>query len=110
MRRLEYSRRIRCAPGRARNTAEAVMYLAHVTRERHRLEQERKSLATRIRKIEKRLTMITDTETKLAPSIVLGGHASRHTRRAGRFGAAAANGGVDRQRHAGHASVLTRMN
>jgi hypothetical protein len=72
MRRLEYTRRIRSVPGRARNTAEAAMYLAHVTRERHRLQQERTSLEKRIRRIEKRLTMIADTEGKLVPALQCG--------------------------------------
>ena len=69
MRRLEYTRRIRSVPSRARNTAEAAMYLAHVTRERHRLQQERTSLEKRIRRIEKQLTVIADAEGKLVPAL-----------------------------------------
>lgn len=70
-RRLECSRRIRSVPGRARNTAEAVMFLAQVARERHRLEQERRSLDLRMTKIQKRLVDIADAETRLVPLIHL---------------------------------------
>lgn len=69
MRRLEYARRIRGATGRARNAAEAVMFLANIARERHRLDQERKTLEGRIRRIEARLTAISATETKLVPRL-----------------------------------------
>ena len=69
MRRLEITRMIRTLPGRARNSAEAAMYLAHVVRERHRLEQERQSLEKRIRRIEARLTTMAGMETKLAPAL-----------------------------------------
>jgi cell division septum initiation protein DivIVA len=69
MRRLEYTRRIRSVPARARNSAEAAMYLAHVSRERHRLQQERTSLEKRIRRIERQLTVIADAEGKLVPAI-----------------------------------------
>ena len=69
MRRLEFTRMIRTLPGRARNSAETAMYLAHVVRERHRLEQERQSLEKRIRRIEARLTSIAGAETKLAPAL-----------------------------------------
>ena len=71
-RRLDCSRRIRSAPGQARNSAEAVMFLAQVTRERHRLEQERRSLDMRLAKIQKRLGAIADAETRLVPLIHLG--------------------------------------
>lgn len=71
-RRLECSRRIRSVPGRARNSAEAIMFLAEVARERHRLEQERRSLDVRIAKIVKRLGSIADAETRLVPLIHLG--------------------------------------
>ncbi len=67
--RLEYTRRIRSVPGRARNAAEAVMHLAHVTRERHRLEQERVSLERRIQTIRARLVAIAGAETRLVPLI-----------------------------------------
>jgi cell division septum initiation protein DivIVA len=69
MKRLEYARRIRSAPGRARNTAEAMMFLAAVARERHRLEQERQSLERRITRIDARLAVLASTETKLVPAI-----------------------------------------
>jgi hypothetical protein len=72
MRRLEYERRIRTAPGHARNAAEAVMYLAQVARERHRLGQEQRTLVKRMQRIEARLTAIAATETKLAPMIQVG--------------------------------------
>ena len=71
MRRLEYARRVRSAPGRARNTAEAVMFLAAVARERHRLDQERNSLERRIARIDARLAVLAGTETKLVPAIQL---------------------------------------
>ena len=45
------------------------MYLAHVSRERHRLQQERSSLEKRIRRIERQLTLIADAEGKLVPAI-----------------------------------------
>jgi hypothetical protein len=73
MRRLEYTRMVRTLPGRARNSAETAMYLVHVVRERHRLEQERQSLQQRIRRIDKRLITIAGTETKLAPALQPGG-------------------------------------
>jgi septal ring factor EnvC (AmiA/AmiB activator) len=72
MRRLEFTRVIRTLPGRARNSAETAMYLAHVVRERHRLEQERQSLGRRIRRIEKQLTTIAEAETKLTPALQRG--------------------------------------
>ena len=72
MKRLEYARRIRSAPGRARNSAEAVMFLAAVARERHRLEQERRSLERRMTRIDARLGVLADTETKLVPAIQVG--------------------------------------
>ena len=75
-RRLETSRRVRSAPGRARNSVEAIMVLAAVARERHRLEQERRSLDVRIAKIQKRLGAIADTETRLVPLIQLPGSAA----------------------------------
>ena len=68
-RRLEYTRPVRSVPNQARNAAEAVMYLAHVTRERRRLEQERVSLERRIKRITARLLAIAGTETKLVPLI-----------------------------------------
>jgi hypothetical protein len=71
-RRIEPSRHVRSAPGGARNTAEAVMVLAQVERERHRLEQERRSLDVRIAKIVKRLGAIADVETRLVPLIKFG--------------------------------------
>ena len=69
MKRLEYTRSIRSVPGHARNAAEAVMVLAHVARERHRLEQERRSLAKRLIRIDARLIAIAGTETRLVPAI-----------------------------------------
>jgi hypothetical protein len=69
MKRLDYTRPIRSAPGRARNAAEAVMVLASVARERHRLQQERRSLAKRMHRIDARLTAIAGTETRLVPTI-----------------------------------------
>jgi hypothetical protein len=48
------------------------MFLAQVARERHRLEQERRSLDLRIAKILKRLGTIADAETRLVPLIHLG--------------------------------------
>ena len=72
MKRLEIVRRfrsVRGVAGQARNAAEAVMVLAHVARERHRLEQERRSLGKRITRIEARLTEISDTEMRLVPAI-----------------------------------------
>jgi cell division septum initiation protein DivIVA len=80
MRRLEFTRRtVRTITGRARNPAEAAMHLAHVARERHRLQQERQSLEKRIRKIEARLTSIAGTESRLTP--VLQGSAASPAQR-----------------------------
>jgi hypothetical protein len=67
--RLDYPRRIGSVPARVRNAAEAVMCLAHVARERHRLEQERVSLEHRMRRITARLTAIAGEETRLVPLI-----------------------------------------
>jgi hypothetical protein len=69
MRRLEYARRYRTVPTHSRNAADAVMVLAQVARERHRLGQEQRSLVKRIKRIEARLTAIAATETKLVPMI-----------------------------------------
>ena len=69
MRRLEYTRKTPSARVRTRTAAEAVMALAQVARERHRLEQERKGLERRLQRIDSRLTQIAGTETKLVPAI-----------------------------------------
>src|SRR4051812_6254504 len=72
MKRLESIRRfrsVRGVAGQARNAAEAVMVLAHVARERHRLEQERLSLGKRLNRIDARLTEIAGTESRLVPTI-----------------------------------------
>jgi hypothetical protein len=71
-RRLEHARHVRSVPGGARNSAETMMLLAQVARERHRLEQERRSLDLRIAKIQKRLGAIADVETRLVPLIRVG--------------------------------------
>jgi hypothetical protein len=75
MRRLEYTRNLRSMRTHARNAAEAVLLLAHVARERQRLEQERKSLEKRMRRIELRLTQIAGAETRLVP-VIAGGRAA----------------------------------
>lgn len=69
MKRLEYMRRTRSALGRAKNATEAVMCLAQVARERHRLQQERRGLAKRLSRIDARLGALVHTETRLAPMI-----------------------------------------
>ena len=69
MRRLEYTRKTATARPRTRTAAEAVMALAQVARERHRLEQERRGLARRLQRIDLRLTEIAGTETRLVPAI-----------------------------------------
>jgi hypothetical protein len=72
MKRLESIRRfrsVRGVAGQARNAAEAVMVLAHVARERHRLEQERRSIGKRLTRIDERLTEIAGTEMRLVPTI-----------------------------------------
>jgi cell division septum initiation protein DivIVA len=69
MKRLEYARRTRTAPGHAKNATEAVMCLAQVARERHRLQQERRGLAQRLSRIDARLGALVHTETRLAPMI-----------------------------------------
>jgi hypothetical protein len=72
MNRLEYTRRARNGTARIKNAAEAVMVLAHVARERIRLQQERRSLERRLRRIDARLMAITGTETRLVPIIQVG--------------------------------------
>jgi hypothetical protein len=69
MRRLEYMRKIPTARLRTRTAAEAVLALAQVARERHRLEQERRGLERRLQRIDLRLTEISGTETRLVPAI-----------------------------------------
>ena len=69
MRRLEYQRKVRCAPFQARNSAEAVLFLAQIVRERRRLEQERHTLLKRIGRINLRLDEIGSTETRIVPAI-----------------------------------------
>jgi hypothetical protein len=66
MRRLEFTnRRVRAVPGRARNAAEAMMYLANAARERHRIDQEKKALLKRLHALDSRLTALAGEETKL---------------------------------------------
>ena len=72
MNRLEYTRRGRNGTARVKSAADAVMVLAHVARERIRLEQERRSLERRLRRIEARLKAISGTETRLVPIIQVG--------------------------------------
>ena len=67
MRRLEYTRILRGRAMQARNAAEAVMHLAQFARERHRLQQERSTLAKRLQRIDTRLVEITSSETRLVP-------------------------------------------
>jgi len=69
MRRLEYQRKVRCVPFQARNSAEAVLFLAQIMHERRRLEQERRTLLQRIGRINLRLDEIGSTETKIVPVI-----------------------------------------
>ena len=69
MRRLEYQRKVRCAPFQARNSAEAVLFLAQIMHERLRLEQERRTLLQRIGRINLRLDEIGSTETRIVPAI-----------------------------------------
>src|ERR1051326_3433435 len=69
MRRLEYQRKVRCVPLQARNSAEAVLFLAQIVRERRRLEQGRSTLLQRIGRINLRLDEIGTTETKIVPAI-----------------------------------------
>jgi hypothetical protein len=70
MRRLEFERpRTRSVRSTPRTSAEAVMVLAQVSRERNRLGQERESLAKRMKRIESRLNAIAVAETKLAPMV-----------------------------------------
>jgi hypothetical protein len=67
MRRLEYTRPARTSTGRARNAGEAAQQLAHITRERLRVGQERKALLGRIAKIDARLEALAALETRLLP-------------------------------------------
>jgi hypothetical protein len=67
--RLDFTRRNRTVPVNARSSADAIMHLAHVARERLRLEQERVSLERRVAAIKARLTAIAGTETRLVPLI-----------------------------------------
>src|ERR1051326_5405624 len=69
MGRLEYQLKVRCVPPQARNSAEAVLFLAQIVRERRRLEQERSTLLQRIGRINLRLDEIGTTETKIVPAI-----------------------------------------
>jgi len=69
MRRLEYERRMRTVPTYGRRTADAVMVLAQVARERRRLGEEQRSLVKRMKRIEVRLSEIAATETRLVPQI-----------------------------------------
>lgn len=69
MRRLEHQRKVRGVRIQARNSAEAIMFLAQIVRERRRLEQERSSLLQRIGRINLRLDEIGSTETKVLPAI-----------------------------------------
>jgi len=64
MRRLEYQRKVRCVPLPARDSAEPILFLAQIVRERRRLEQERTALLKRIGRINLRLDEIGSTETQ----------------------------------------------
>lgn len=67
MRRLESTRPARTSIGRARNAGEAAQQLAHITRERLRMGQERKALLGRVQKIDTRLESLAALEDKLLP-------------------------------------------
>ena len=67
MRRLESTRPSRTLTGQARNAGEAAQQLAHVTRERLRIGQERQALGRRIQKIDARLVALARLEEKLLP-------------------------------------------
>ena len=67
MRQLQFSRPARTVTGKARNAGEAAQQLAHITRERLRLGQERKALVGRIQKIDARLVALTALEDQLLP-------------------------------------------
>ena len=69
MRHVEFTRPARTATGRARNAGEAAQQLAHLTRERLRIGQERKALVARIQKIDDRLGAIAAFEEKLLPMV-----------------------------------------
>lgn len=69
MRRLEYERKVRSSPCRARDSTEAVIVLAQISRERKRLEQERHTLMRRVGRIDFRLGEIGATETRIVPII-----------------------------------------
>lgn len=69
MRRLEYERKVRSTPCRARDSTEAVLILAQIARERKRLEQERHTLMRRVGRIDFRLGEIGATETRIVPII-----------------------------------------
>ena len=69
MRRLEYQRKVRTVPFQARNSADPVLFLAQIVRERRRLEQELGTLMRRIGRINVRLDEIGTTETKIVPVI-----------------------------------------
>jgi hypothetical protein len=69
MKRLEYTRRVRTYTGHGRGAGDFVNQLAHMSRERHRLDQERKTLMRRIRRIGARLEAIATAEARLLPRI-----------------------------------------
>ena len=72
MRRLEYNRKVRSAPFRAEDSAEAVIALAQMVRERRRLQQERHTLLRRIGRIDFRLGEIGASETRIVPILQIG--------------------------------------
>ena len=69
MRRLEVTRPSRTATGKARNAGEAAQQLAHITRERLRIGQERRALLRRIQKIDARFVALSALEDTLVPMI-----------------------------------------
>jgi hypothetical protein len=69
MKRLEFTRPGRNAVFHPRTSGEAVTHLAQMTRERQRLQQERKTLMRRVRRLDARLKVIAATEARLVPMI-----------------------------------------
>jgi hypothetical protein len=72
LKRIEHIRKVRTAPFQGKTATAVVTVLAHMARERQRLEQERGNWEKRIQRIEFRLKQLSAAEARLIPMVQLG--------------------------------------
>lgn len=71
LKRIEHIRKVRAAPFHGNTATAVVTVLAHMAREKQRLEQERGNWEKRIQRIEFRLKQISAAEARLIPKVQL---------------------------------------